>query len=278
MKNLQEFGFKTDHKTYIIAEVGINHGGNLDVAKKLIDSASNTGCDAVKFQTYKTELRAPRGNQKVFDILKKCELRFSDFEILQRHARDRGLHFFSTPFDNESVDYLESINTDLYKVASFDVVNKNLLRRIAKTTKPVIMSVGMSNREEIEEAYEILSQHINLSLLHCVSAYPTSEEDANLNAITTLKTAFPDAVIGQSDHTNGIRVPLFAVAAGAQIIEKHFRLEDDVDCVDAAVSVDENQLKEFVHSVRDLEKIMGKSLLNRREVEANSLIFRRPSL
>ena len=115
MKNLSDFGFKTKNKTYVIAEIGINHSGDLDVAKRLIDSASKTGCDAVKFQTYKTEFRAPKGNQQIFEMLKKCELKLSDFEILKNHAKGYNLDFFSTPFDDESVDYLDSININLYK-------------------------------------------------------------------------------------------------------------------------------------------------------------------
>ena len=133
MKILRDYGFNTDNKTYIIAEIGINHGGDLDTAIKLIDSAAKTGCDAVKFQTYLTEQRAPKGNREVFDVLKKCELPFSDFEKLKDHSKSYGIDFFSTPFDRESIEYLESIETDLYKVASFDVVNKELLRDLSKS-------------------------------------------------------------------------------------------------------------------------------------------------
>jgi len=275
MKNLNEHGFNTEHNTYVIAEIGINHGGDLDVAKRLIDSASKTGCDAVKFQTYKTELRAPKGNQEIFDILKKCELPFSDFEVLKKHSQGYGLDFFSTPFDDESVDYLESINTDLYKVASFDIVNKALLRKIATTGKPVIMSVGMSNLSEIEAAYDIFGEANNLSLLHCVSAYPTNEADANLAAISVLKTKFPNAVIGQSDHTSGIKVPLYAVALGAQVIEKHYRIDGDMYCIDAPVSISEEQMTELVRQVRELEVILGEGQVTVTDPEKATLPFRR---
>jgi N,N'-diacetyllegionaminate synthase len=275
MKKLSDHGFKTENKTYVIAEIGINHGGNLDVAKRLIDSASKTGCDAVKFQTYKTELRAPKGNHAIFDMLKKCELPFSNFEVLKNHAQGYGLDFFSTPFDDESVDYLESINTDLYKVASFDIVNKALLRKIATTGKPVIMSVGMSNLSEIEVAYDIFDETNNLSLLHCVSAYPTNEVDANLAAISVLKSKFPKVVVGQSDHTSGIKVPLYAVALGAQIIEKHYRIDDKMDCIDAPVSISEQQMSDLVSQVRELEVILGEGRVSLSDVEKNSTIFRR---
>lgn len=275
MKKLNRYGFNTNNKTYVIAEIGINHGGELDMAKKLIDSASRTGCDAVKFQTYKTELRAPEGNQVVFDILKKCELPFSDFEVLKNHAKGYGLDFFSTPFDDESVDYLESINTDLYKIASFDVTNKVLLRKINLTGKPVIISVGMANLSEIEAAYNIFGDNNNLTLLHCVSAYPTKEEETNLAAISLLKSKFQNSVIGYSDHTCGIKVPLYAVALGAQVIEKHYRIDNNMDCVDAPVSISEVQMAELVSQIRELEIILGEGDVNFLDAEKGSKIFRR---
>jgi N,N'-diacetyllegionaminate synthase len=276
MKILKEYGFNTDNKTYVIAEIGINHGGDLDLAKRMIDSASKTGCDAVKFQTYLTEQRAPKGNQEVFDILKKCELPFSDFEILKNHSQNYGLDFFSTPFDRESVECLESIDVDLYKVASFDVVNKQLLRELVKTGKPIIMSVGMANLEEIREAHAVIkTTSNNLAILHCVSAYPTDEKDANLGAILKLQQEFPDCVIGQSDHTSGIKVPLYAVAAGAQIIEKHYKFDEAIDCIDAPVSITEVQMSEMVNEIRNIENILGKISIYLSEVEKDTIAFRR---
>ena len=276
MKNLKEYGFNTDNKTYVIAEIGINHGGDLDLAKRMIDSASKTGCDAVKFQTYLTEQRAPKGNQEVFDILKKCELPFSDFEILKNHSQNYGLDFFSTPFDRESVECLESIDVDLYKVASFDVVNKQLLRELAKTGKPIIMSVGMANLEEIREAHAVIkTTSNNLAILHCISAYPTEEKDANLGAIRILQDEFSDCVIGQSDHTSGIKVPLYAVALGAQIIEKHFKIDDEMDCIDAPVSITLEQMLNLVDEIRNLENIIGDQDLKITDVQNSATIFRR---
>jgi N,N'-diacetyllegionaminate synthase len=276
MKNLREYGFNTDNKTYVIAEIGINHGGDLDLAKRIIYSASKTGCDAVKFQTYLTEKRAPKGNQEVFDILKKCELPFSDFEILKNHSQNYGLDFFSTPFDKESIECLESIDVDLYKVASVDVVNKQLLQELAKTDKPVIMSVGMANLEEIREAHAVIkTTSNNLAILHCISAYPTEEKDANLGAIRILQDEFSDCVIGQSDHTSGIKVPLYAVALGSQIIEKHFKIDDEMDCIDAAVSITEKQTKRLVDEIRILEMILGSEEVDLTVAEKDSYAFRR---
>ena len=275
MKKLRNYGLDTDNRTYVIAEIGINHGGDLDTARRLIDSAAQTGCDAVKFQTYITEQRAPKGNQEIYDILKKCELPFADFDKLMHHSKGYGLEFFSTPFDKESVDYLESINVGLYKVASFDVVNKELLRRLSATGKPIVMSVGMANIKEIKAAYDVIGGYSNLSLLHCVSAYPTKEEDANLSAIKVLQELFPECVIGLSDHTPGVKVPLFAVAAGAQIIEKHYRIDDDMDCMDAPVSITENMMKKMIAKIRSVEKIMGEPVIEITDAQQDSFIFRR---
>lgn len=275
IKNLREHGFQTDNKTYVIAEIGINHGGDLDTAKRLIDSAARAGADAVKFQTYLTEKRAPKGNQAIFDILKKCELPFEAFEVLKDHAAAQGVAFFSTPFDPESVACLQAINTDLYKVASFDVVNHELLRTVAATGKPVIMSVGMATLEEIASAYQVLQAGTrNIAILHCVSAYPIAEDQANLAAIYALQDTF-DCVIGYSDHTPGITVPLYAVAAGAQIIEKHFRIDENMDCVDAVVSITEKQMHEMVTKIRNLELIFGEPRFGVYEVEKAITAFRR---
>lgn len=255
-QNLKDFGLNTSNKVYIVAEIGINHGGSIDLARKLIESAARTGVDAVKFQTYITEKRAAKGSP-IFDILKKCELPFKTFSQLKEYSDQLDLEFFSTPFDNESVDFLESIKCKIIKVASFDVVNVKFLSRIAKTHKPIILSVGMSNVGEIRKAYNILRKGTRkIALLHCISAYPTDEKDANLAAIHSLKQEF-DCVIGQSDHTSDIKVPLYAVAAGAQVLEKHYKIEDNMDCVDAPVSISERQMKEMVVEVRKLEQTLG---------------------
>jgi len=277
IKKLKDFGFNTNNRTYIIAEIGINHRGDINIAKQLIDSAVRSGVDAVKFQTYITEQRAPKGNDEVFKILKDLELPFEAFKELKEYTKQYGVDFFSTPFDKESVDYLESIGMDLYKIASFDIVNHQLLREVAKTGKPVIMSVGMSNLDEIEDAYNILKEGTNnIAILHCISSYPTIEKDSNLSNIFKIQEKY-DCIIGQSDHTNDIKVPIYAAAAGAQILEKHFKIDDDFECVDAPVSITEIQMKKMVEEVRDLEKIFGNEDFGLREAEKGAGIFRRPS-
>ena len=262
-------------KTYVIAEIGINHMGSMDKAKKLIDAAVRSGVDAVKFQTYITEKRAPKGNTQVFDILKKCELPFECFKELKDYSDSKNVEFFSTPFDQESVDYLKSMGITKHKIASFDVTNHSLLKHIANNSDNVIMSTGMSDILEVNQAYEILKEGKvkNISLLHCVSAYPTKEIDANLNIIKTLKDKFPQCIIGHSDHTPDIKIPLYAVACGAEIIEKHFMIEPD--CVDAPVSINEEQMSRLVLEIKLLEKIMGKESLGMTKAQEGTKIFRR---
>ena len=274
MKALKDYGFNTNNKVYIIGEIGINHGGSIDVARELIDSAAKTGADAVKFQTYITEKRVA-ADSPIFDILKECELPFEVFNELKDYAEKQGLDFFSTPFDEESVQCLEDIGVNIIKVASFDVVNLKLLKKIAESGKTIIMSVGMSNLDEIKNAYEILNtKTTNIALLHCISAYPTSEEDANLSGIHGLRKIF-DCIIGQSDHTNGIQVPLYAVAAGAQVIEKHYRISEEMDCVDAPVSITEAQMTQMIDEIRRLEKIFGEGDLGVRKAENDTVTYRR---
>jgi len=277
IKKLRDFEFNTDNRTYIIAEIGINHRGDINIAKQLIDSAVRSGVDAVKFQTYLTEQRAPKDNNEIFKILKDLELPFEAFKELKDHAKQYDVDFFSTPFDKESVEYLESIGTDLYKIASFDVVNHQLLRDVAKTGKPVIMSVGMSNLGEIEDAYHILKEGTNnIAILHCISSYPTIEKDSNLSNIYKMQEQY-NCIIGHSDHTNDIKVPIYAAAAGAQILEKHFKIDEKFECIDSPVSITEAQMKGLVEEIRDLEKIFGDESFGLREAEKGVEIFRRPS-
>tara|TARA_R110002153_G_scaffold214330_1_gene366925 strand:- start:5090 stop:5908 length:819 start_codon:yes stop_codon:yes gene_type:complete len=261
-------------KIYIIAEIGINHMGDINKAKKLIDAASRSGVDAVKFQTYLTEKRVKK-ESPIFNILKKCELSFEAFKELKEYSDLKNVEFFSTPFDKESVDYLKNIGINKHKIASFDVTNYKLLEYIGNNSDSVIMSTGMANITEINKACEILEKTTvkNISLLHCVSAYPTEETDANLKAIFTLKRIFSSYTIGHSDHTPDIKVPLYAVACGARVIEKHFMVE--TDCVDAPVSINEKQMTNLVKEIRLLEKILGDGSLGITEAQEGTKIYRR---
>ncbi len=261
-------------RVFVIAEIGLNHNGDIRTAKKLIDAAARAGADAAKFQTYITEKRTFVGSP-IFDILKKCELPFEAFKELKSYAEKKGMVFFSTPFDTDSLAYLESIRVPVYKLASFDVVNRKFLAKVAATKKPIILSVGMADLKEISIAHAILVKGTQkIALLHCVSAYPTLEKDANLSAISVLREKF-GGVVGQSDHTADIRVPLYAVAAGAQILEKHFKLNETMACVDAPVSITEKQMKDLVSEVRRLETIMGRGKIGMTSAQKGASIFRR---
>ena len=205
------------------------------------------------------------------------ELPFEAFKELKDYSKNCGVDFFSTPFDKESVEYLEKIETDLYKIASFDVVNHQLLKEVSKTGKPVIMSVGMSNLNEIEDAYNILKKGTNsIAILHCISSYPTPEENSNLSNMYEIQKRF-NCIVGQSDHTNDIKVPIYAAAAGAQILEKHFKIDENFECIDSAVSITEVQMKELVNEIRTLEKIFGDENFELKEIERSVQVFRRPS-
>jgi len=274
MKNLKKYGFNTNKKVYSIAEIGINHNGQFDKAIKLVDSALKTGVNAVKFQTYITEKRVNK-NSGIFEILKRCELSFKEFQKINEYCYEKKIDFFSTPFDLESLDFLISLNIPHIKIASFDSINEKFLESISKSKKNLILSIGMSNLIEIQNAYNILTKHGSiLSLLHCISSYPTKEIDTNLSAIYSLKKNF-DCVVGYSDHTNGIKAPLYAIAAGAQIIEKHYKINDTMDCVDSAVSINENQMKKMIEEINVLENILGEEKLELRPTEIGTKIFRR---
>ena len=273
-KNLKNFGFGTTSKFYTIAEIGINHGGDIDIAKRLIDSAAKTGVDCVKFQTYITERRVKK-ESPIFEILKECELPFQAFEALQSHTKSLGMHFSSTAFDSESASFLDEIGIDLYKVASFDVTNHGLLDQVSTYGKPVVMSVGMANIEEVTAAYNTITNHTgDVAILHCISSYPTEKKDANLLAINSLKGQF-DCVIGHSDHTSGIAVPLYAASMGAQVFEKHYMIDDNFNCVDKPVSITEEQMSYFISNLKELEKILGNGVVSLTEPQKEAVQFRR---
>jgi len=275
-KTLRDLNIGTGSKTFIIAEAGINHNGSKDLALKMVDEVKAAGADAIKFQTYVTEKRAP-ADSPVFKILKKCELSTDDQREIKEYANKQGLMFFSTPFDEESVNFLKSIGVPLIKVASFDIVNKKLLAEVAKTGIPVIFSRGMANKNEIDEAIKILSaNNVDFAILHCVSAYPAPIESVNLRIINSLKKAY-DCVIGYSDHTLDIDASLYAVAMGAKIIEKHFTLDRKMEGPDHVMSVDPESLKKMCEKIRQLETMLGESEIVMSPAEKDIIIYRRPT-
>ena len=270
---MQPVNLNTLDKTFLIAEIGINHNGDLNKSKKLIAAAAEAGYDAVKFQTYKSETRIPDLNHDIFKILKKCELKYSDFKILKEFAEDKKIYFMSTVFHSEDYDYLKSINTLIIKISSFDLVNYKLIDHVSSSDQAIILSTGMANLNEIDKAYEILKKKSkNFSLLHCVSSYPLKEEDSNLNAINTLRSRY-DCPIGYSDHTNGIASPLYSIAVGSRIIEKHFKIDED--CVDASVSIGMDVSKKMITEIRKIERMLGTGIKECLESEKNTKIFRK---
>jgi len=265
-----------DQPTFIIAEIGINHNGDFELAKKLIQQAKKAGANAAKFQTYLTEKRVPK-DSPIFEILKKCEIRFDEQAKLKKFAENEGVTFFSTPFDKESVSFLEEVGVGAYKLASFDLVNLDLIKHVAKTKKPVIASVGMADINEINSAVSLLNEnHSPFALLHCVSSYPTKPEDANLKVISHLKSKF-DCPVGYSDHTIGIEVPVLAVAVGATIIEKHFTLDTEMDGPDHQLSANPMTLTQMIQKIRKTEKILGSDEIKTFDCEKDILQYRRPS-
>ncbi len=262
---------------FIIAEVGINHNGDIDQAKQLINAAKKAGANSVKLQSYLTEKRVSR-DHPVYEILKKCELTNIEQKELFDYGKDIGILIFSTPFDDESVDFLESINCPLYKIASFDSVNHKLLRKVSATNKPIIMSTGMTSETELSKALGSLTvdnkNECNLALLHCISSYPMNDIDANLNVIKHLSEIHPGP-IGYSDHSIGINVPILAIGAGASIIEKHFTLDTTQDGPDHAMSANPKILEDMITKIRWAEKVLGNNNLQMRSSEEGSSSFRR---
>lgn len=259
---------------FVIAEAGINHNGDMKLAEKLIREARLSGADAVKFQTYATERRVAKDNP-VYGILKKCELSFKDQEKLFQLARSEGILFFSTPFDEDSVDFLVERGAPLLKIASFDIVNLKFLKYAAKKGVPIIVSRGMASEEEVDRAVQIFEESaVPFVLLHCVSSYPNQEENAHLRVIQSLRERYR-CWVGYSDHTLGIRVPVLAVAGGAVAIEKHFTLDRAMEGPDHHLSCNPPMMREMVNQIRETEKILGEGEIKLCEAERSALIFRR---
>lgn len=261
-------------RTKIIAEAGVNHNGNLDLAKKLVAAAKESGVDYVKFQTFKTDFLVSKvakkakyqsentndSNESQYDMIKKLELSFDEFIELKNYCDTCDIGFLSTGFDLSSVDFLKSLNLDYFKIPSGEITNLPLLKAIAHIRKPIILSTGMSDMQEIKIAIGILisegSKKEDITVLHCNSEYPTPMEDVNLRAMLNIAQEF-EVTVGYSDHTLGIEVPVAAVALGATIIEKHFTLDKTMAGPDHKASLDPGELKAMVTAIRNIEKALG---------------------
>ena len=260
---------------FIIAEAGINHNGKIKDALKLVDVAKKNGASAIKFQTYITEKRIKKKYKEIFNILKKCELKFNDFKIINDYCKHKKINFFSTPFDKESVNLLDSLNVKLFKVASFDIGNYELINEILKTKKPTIISTGMASLDEIDKVYYTFKKKkIDLALLHCVSSYPCKDKSSYLSNINFLKKRFK-CEIGISDHTNDIKIPIYGNLLGAKIIEKHLKIDEKHKCVDSPVSITGKQLRALKIEIDNIKMILKTASFGIRKEERGSKIFKR---
>lgn len=243
--------------TFIIAEGGLNHNGDVDIGKELIKEAKKCGADAIKFQSYHTEEFISKKSE-YYELFKNLELSEEEFHELEKYAEKIGIIFISTPLDLKYVDILNKMDVSAFKVASGDLTFYPLLEEIAKTKKPIILSTGMSNVGEIWNAINVLENNgcNDIILLHCISAYPTPYEEVNLNAIKTLKNIF-NTPVGYSDHTLGIIATVASVALGANVIEKHFTLDKNMEGPDHALSADPEEFKKMVDEIRLIEKMLG---------------------
>lgn len=277
---------------YIIAEAGVNHNGDLALAKKLVDCAAQAGADCVKFQTfcaeqvvsaaapkaeYQRDTTGSEGSQ--LDMVKKLELSFDAFTTLKEYCRLKGIDFLSTPFDLSSIRFLDGLGIPFWKIPSGEVTNYPYLAEIGRTRRPVVMSTGMCSLAEVGEAMEVLRSHgtTDIRLLHCNTEYPTPFEDVNLRAMETLRREF-GVIVGYSDHTRGIEVPVAAAAFGAAVIEKHFTLDRNMEGPDHKASLAPDELKQMVRAIRNVEKSMGNGIKEPQESERKNMAIARKSI
>jgi N,N'-diacetyllegionaminate synthase len=283
-------------KVFIIAEAGVNHNGSLKTAKKMIDEASIAGADAVKFQAFKADKLVSKTadmadyqkknlnkkNTSQYEMLKKLEFGENEFIELNNYCLGKKIKFMASPFDNESIDFLAQIEAFPLKIPSGEIVNYPYLEKIGKLNKEVILSTGMSTLGEIEAALNLLTAsgtHISkITVLHCNTEYPTPFEDVNLKAMITIKSAFPGIKVGYSDHTLGIEVPIAAAALGAEVIEKHFTLDSDMEGPDHKASLTPELLKEMVKAVRNIEKAFGNGIKTPSRSEQKNIKIVRKSI
>ena len=244
----------------IIAEAGINHNGQLDLAFTLAKKAKDLGADFVKFQTFQAEKLIVKSQKDTLAMLKDLELSYDEHKKLYQYCQEIGIPYLSTPFGIEDVHFLEQLNLAYWKIPSGEITNLPYLHEISRYKKPLLLSTGMANLGEIEKALEALTKKKitkdDITLLHCNSGYPTPFADANLRAIQTLKSAF-GLQVGYSDHTPGIEAPIAAVALGACVIEKHFTLDRTMEGPDHKASIDPEQFAQMTNAIRNIEEALG---------------------
>lgn len=278
------------YPAYIIAEMSGNHGQNFEQAVDILKAAKDAGADAIKLQTYTADTLTIDSNeppfqikadslwdgQNLYELYQEAYTPWDWQPKLKEIADELGMDFFSTPFDDTAVDFLEKMDVPVHKIASFEMTDLGLLKKVASTGKPIIMSTGMATLGEIEESVKTLRENgaNDIALLKCTSAYPAPPEEMNLRTIPHLAEAF-DVTAGLSDHTLGYSVPIAAVALGACIIEKHFTISRDLPGPDTAFSLEPQEFKAMVEAVRNVEKALGKVHYGVSEKDAKSRVFRR---
>lgn len=277
---------------YIIAEAGVNHNGSLDLAKKMVDKAKESGADCIKFQTFvsgnlvskntnRADYQRKQANidETQLEMLRKLELSFEDFIGLKKYCKDKGISFVSTAFDLESVDFLNQLDMPFWKIPSGEITNLPYLIKIANTHKPIIMSTGMSTLEEIEDAMKVLYDNgaNNITILHCTTEYPAPYNEVNLKSIGTLREKF-SLNVGYSDHTKGIEIPIAAAAMGATVIEKHFTLDRNMEGPDHKASLEPDELKSMVTAIRNVECAIGNGIKKPSESEMKNITIVRKSI
>ena len=276
---------------YIIAEAGVNHNGSLAVAKELAEAAKEAGADCVKFQTFKAEKLVSRSARKAAyqegttgegtqaDMLKQLELSYDEFRELKAHCDRIGIRFLSTPFDPDSIAFLDTMDMPFWKVPSGEVTNAPYLAAIGKTGKPVVLSTGMCTLEEVGAAIRVLRENGSgeIRLLQCNTEYPTPFEDVNLRAMATMREAF-GLETGYSDHTRGIEAPIAAAALGAGIIEKHFTLDRNMEGPDHKASLEPGELAAMVQAIRHIELALGTGVKTPSPSEQKNIAAARKSL
>ena len=261
-------------RIYIIAEAGVNHNGEIDLAEKLVDAAFAAGADAVKFQSFRShklvtecaekagyQIRTTPASESQLEMLQSLELGEEAHQEIIHHCQKRGIAFLSSPFDLDSIQMLSDFGVELFKIPSGEITNLPYLRKIAKVAKSVILSTGMATLGEIEAAIDILNprgtKRKKITILHCTTEYPTPIMDVNLKAMNTIAAAFPGYPVGYSDHTSGIAISIAAVALGATVIEKHFTLDKNMSGPDHRASLEPLELKTLIHAIRNVEKALG---------------------
>lgn len=282
-------------KTFVIAEAGVNHNGSLEKAMQLIDVAIDAGADAVKFQTFKAEkfiaMDAPKAvyqqeatgaEESQLEMVKKLELDEAAHTKLYLYAQQKGIQFLSTPFDLGSIDLLDRLGLEIFKIPSGEITNLPYLRKIGGMGKKLIMSTGMADLGDIEDALEVITAAgtplKDVTLLHCNTEYPTPFEDVNLLAMRTIQQAFPGVTVGYSDHTVGIEVSIAAVALGAVVIEKHFTLDRNLPGPDHRASLEPHELKAMVTAIRHIERALGTGIKKPSLSELRNKIVARKSI